>query len=385
MGKLRILFVLGSCLMLPALSGLAIPQDQSIEMLTSDRMVSKGWWPTKGSAERSEFVGPAACAGCHREKFRTQQSTPMAQTAMAPAESQSLISSPKLSSQIGNLRYELVLGKDGVSYSVTKGTASVSQRLEWVFGSGKDGQTYVYSRNGQFYESQVSYYPTIQTLDITPGHSHAEPSKLEDALGEALDPKAASACFSCHTTASTTRFRFDPERSIPGVTCEACHGPGSRHVAAMNLDPQGGSAKFTLNPAALSPIDSVEFCGACHRARWDVVASGHVGPDDVRFQAYRLETSKCFGNGTQRITCITCHDPHVPPVREAAFYDKVCLTCHAAKSAAKGEPAHVRRACPVRDKDCVTCHMPRIELAGKHSSFADHRIRIVKSGAPVPE
>ena len=40
-------------------------------------------------------------------------------------------------------------------------------------------------------------------------------------------------CFACHSTASTIGDKFDEENLILGVTCEACHGPGAKHVAAM--------------------------------------------------------------------------------------------------------------------------------------------------------
>jgi hypothetical protein len=30
-----------------------------------------------------------------------------------------------------------------------------------------------------------------------------------------------------------------------------------------------------------------------------------------------LPLSKCWGNGDERLTCVACHDPHTPTVREA--------------------------------------------------------------------
>jgi len=46
-----------------------------------------GWWPTKGTAEREEFIGKAQCARCHAEKTATQLTTPMAHAGMTAANS----------------------------------------------------------------------------------------------------------------------------------------------------------------------------------------------------------------------------------------------------------------------------------------------------------
>ena len=54
-------------LLLLAGSGNTVAQELSIPMTTSDRVPSKGWWPTKGTEPRDQFVGPDTCAGCHKQ------------------------------------------------------------------------------------------------------------------------------------------------------------------------------------------------------------------------------------------------------------------------------------------------------------------------------
>jgi hypothetical protein len=153
----------------------------------------------------------------------------------------------------------------------------------------------------------------------------------------------------------------------------------------MNLAEGGPAPTQILNPAALAPVDSVEFCGACHRTKWDVVLSGTKGILNVRFQAYRLETSRCFGEGDIRITCIACHDPHRPLVHNLATYDKQCLSCHISKVTLRPTLQKPGKACRVSEKDCVTCHMPKISVPEIHTDFTDHRIRIVRNGRPFPD
>lgn len=136
-----------------------------------------------------------------------------------------------------------------------------------------------------------------------------------------------------------------------------------------------------LNPAKLGPVDSVDFCGACHRAWADVMESDMQGVATVRFQPYRLELSRCWGTGDARITCLACHDPHRPLVHDLGSYDSRCLRCHAA-SGARASAGHPGAACPRGTKDCVTCHMPKYEVPGTHAKFTDHYIRIVRKEMP---
>jgi hypothetical protein len=136
-------------------------------------------------------------------------------------------------------------------------------------------------------------------------------------------------------------------------------------------------------------VDSVDFCGACHRTVWDVALTNTRGVANVRFQPYRLEKSRCWGKGDARLTCIACHDPHQPLMRDPAAYDGRCLRCHL--SNATGQPAVAAgqdlpgKACPVATTKCVSCHMAKYEIPGSHAQFTDHWIRVVKADAPYPD
>jgi hypothetical protein len=135
-----------------------------------------------------------------------------------------------------------------------------------------------------------------------------------------------------------------------------------------------------FQPATLSPSDSIDFCGACHRSFAD--ASLSTGPQAdravVRFQPYRLEESKCWrATQDRRLTCVACHDPHKPLQRDAASYDGNCLQCHSNEKLA-GSKQHTAAVCPKATRDCVTCHMPKVNLPSMHGDFTDHNIRIAK-------
>jgi hypothetical protein len=196
-------------------------------------------------------------------------------------------------------------------------------------------------------------------------------------------------CFGCHTTASSIGDNFNETTLIPGVTCEACHGPGLKHVTAMNKFVAGKEASgptAIFNSAHMTPSDQVDFCGACHGSFWDIKLSGVSGVATARSAPYRLVTSKCWGTkGDPRLVCTACHDPHQPLQTSAADYDHACLKCHANAAGAALSADHPGKACPVAKKDCTSCHMPKAYVPEMHDNFTDHRIRIAKAGEPFPE
>ena len=367
--------------------GRAQTSSNSISLSTALRLNSPGWWPTKGEASRDEYVGSEACFDCHELKSEHQQETAMFHAAARAADSNNLQEHPQLAFQKGPFAYQLVTRSGKSTLTVANGDTSLSTDLSWAFGSAHMGQTFVYQQHDKFFESHVSFFAQLKALDVTPGQSSDVPSSLETTLGRAMPLQEARACFACHATASTVHNQFDPAKAVLGVHCESCHGPGAKHAAAANAKTEKRGSRLIFNPANLSPVDSVDFCGACHRTWQDVVSASlsSAGVLNVRFAPYRLENSQCWAQGDARITCIACHDPHKPLVHSAASYDANCLACHVSSSAEQRSATHPGAACPVATKNCVSCHMPKIEPPMLHSTFTDHWIRVARAGSAYPE
>jgi hypothetical protein len=102
-------------------------------MATADRVQRASWWPTKGTPARAEYVGPDACAQCHRAKGNSARNTPMAHASMPAADSEVLRSHDRLEARIGPYHYEIVRTPEGSVYSVSDGAKSVSAPLAWAF------------------------------------------------------------------------------------------------------------------------------------------------------------------------------------------------------------------------------------------------------------
>jgi predicted CXXCH cytochrome family protein len=348
------------------------------------------WRPNKPFAEAG-YVGDGACARCHDDVAAKQRNTAMGYALETVAEARVLRSHPRLTFRVGPYSYEITRRGEQSIYSVTDGVRTISEPILYSFGQGKAGQTYVLRRGGAFYESRVSFYREIDGLDVTLGYPRGAPPSLEEAFGRQISMDEARSCFACHSTASVSGKNLQLEHLMPGVRCEACHGPGREHVSAMEAKQLADKRIF--NPGRLSPDElSQEFCGSCHRSAETVIEMNMLNLNNVRFQPYRTFTSRGHDPNDERMSCVACHDPHDSPRPEAASYDPKCFSCHqsaaALKSprAARAETAEGRaaKACPVGRQNCVTCHMPKVELPGAHFKFTDHRIRIARPGEPFP-
>jgi hypothetical protein len=339
------------------------------------------WRPTHELAG-VRYVGSGACAQCHNPLTAKRLANSMSR-ALEPVESCGILKShPRLNFRNGPYSYQILRdGKQSI-YTISDGLNSISEPILYCFGQGRAGQTYVFQHQGVFYESRVSYYQTTQDLDFTIIHPRAVPQSLEDGLGRPMTIEAAQGCFACHSTDAVGNAQLQLDHLMPGVSCEGCHGPGEKHIAAI----KAGSRNLEIfNPAKLDADElSQEVCGACHVSfEKALLMPKQGGANNLRYQPYRIFNSRGH-SGDPRISCVACHDPHDKLAEDAAFYDSKCLACHLATRKEARTATRSAPACPVSRQLCTTCHMPKIELPGAHGKFTDHWIRIAKPGEPIP-
>jgi hypothetical protein len=293
------------------------------------------------------YLGSNVCAQCHATKVSTQSLTPMA-LALAPcADCQILIAHPNLEFHNGPYRYQITRQGDRSIYTVSDGVNRISEAILYCFGQGVTGQTYLFQHKGLFYESRVSFYKELQKLDITTQHPRSVPTSLEDALGRPMSLEAARGCFACHSTGAVKGTQLHLDNLMPGVSCEACHGPGEKHVAAIKA--RNFKDLQIFNPQRLDALDQMqEYCGACHQSFETVMQlPDRGGINNLRFQPYRMANSRGHFINDRRISCVACHDPHQKLEHEAAYYDSKCLACHLASSKEAKTEARQAAACPV--------------------------------------
>jgi hypothetical protein len=363
--KVLCVLILGACLWAVQLFG--------------QQAVVESWHPRRVPAN-VDFIGDQACAECHKQKVASQALGGMGRAAESVAESKVLTANPTMTFRTGAYSFEIKRMDRQSFYTVTDGKEKISLPIMYAFGQGRAGQTYILQYDGAFYEGKVSFFREIGGLDFTIGQPRTIPESLKEALGRRLSDKEAVDCFSCHSTGGVREHQIRLDKLTPGVWCEACHGPGAQHVAAIKEGEPG--AQLIFNPGRLTADELTQkFCASCHQAIDDFSLPKTAEINNVRFQPYRIFQSKCYSDD-RRISCTACHDPHQPVKHDDAHYDAKCLACHAPKGQTAAQGLAV--GCRVGTKNCASCHMPKIAVAEAHFKFTDHYIRIVKSAQKLP-
>jgi hypothetical protein len=240
---------------------------------TDSRRSQPELWPTQLVYPRETYSGAEACASCHLKIFNTALHTSMAQAAMRADKSVILRSNPELTFDHFRYHYDIRTASGESIFTVMDGTKRESATLEWAFGN-EVAQTWLFKKkDGEIYEGRVSFFYTLHGLNFTPGRAIDAPQDVEEAMDRRIGRSELYQCFGCHTTASGMGSTFDDAKLIPGVSCEACHGPGQKHVDAMEglsdnasaEEPRENTSKAIFNPGKLTPEESVDFCGGLSR------------------------------------------------------------------------------------------------------------------------
>jgi len=327
------------------------------------------YWESGG-----RFIGSAQCAACHPAEAARYRANSMSR-ALEPAATCAILQGDvHYSFQDGPYTYSIAREGTKAIYKVSNGTDTFTVPLEYAFGQGRAGQTYVYSVGGHYYESRVSYYAQLNNLDLTVGATNTKPSDLISAAGRIMQGNEPRDCFGCHTTGARIAGSLQLKDYEPGVQCESCHGPGSAHADAIAAGrPAAGTIRSLAN---MDAQQSNEFCGTCHRTWQTVMTMGIKGINTARFPSYRIAGSPCFSLDDRRISCTACHDPHGALVADDKYYDSRCTACHNQTGT---------KTCPVAKQACTSCHMQRVSPAEAHHAFPDHWFRIVHSSGDYPE
>jgi hypothetical protein len=174
-------------------------------------------------------------------------------------------------------------------------------------------------------------------------------------------------CFRCHTTGpSPTGHEMD----LPGiqgtwvqagVQCEACHGPGSRHVAAPPRD-------IYVNPTAA-------VCGQCHSRQpgSPLLAQGGFILNEQQYPELLVSPHA-------QMQCVACHNPHASPnydPEHALVND--CQNCHADHNMALHAGKVLVQGNYTETLSCHSCHMPFATRSATSSLIGGGRVGDVRT------
>lgn len=218
-------------------------------------------------------------------------------------------------------------------------------------------------------------------------------------------------CLPCHSTDGKPTYVADgatparPDTRVAelGIACEACHGPGERHLE---------TEADIVHPRKLPAERAVEICGQCHSVNVPFTQRAWAdwlldGPDfrpgarlaDSRYVVDRatlsrspllvdwmsdkpgsleewfwpdgevrvtgremngVQASPCFKGGDY--SCLNCHSPHADDPDDLLIVDRdsnqACTACHERFQPAEKLAAHTGHSAGSSGALCVNCHMP---------------------------
>ena len=138
------------------------------------------------TAAQTDSVAPAACARCHVEAL-TQPNTYMAHALETVDKSKILTEHPLLTTTVGKYTYRIERQGSESEYSVTDGTKTVTMPIAWAMGaSSAMGQTYILEKDGELYESRVSWFRELNGLGPTMGSEGTTPADITQAAGRLI-------------------------------------------------------------------------------------------------------------------------------------------------------------------------------------------------------
>lgn len=325
---------------------------------------------------RRGYAGSEACAPCHpREASQVDSRHARTLTRVQGPEhlARFRLPSDKRAAN-GEVFRARVEGELGV-VQARAGKRLHSIAAAFALGSGHRGITYLGRDAGGAVELRISYYHAAKGWDFSPQQPVGASTDLP--VGRRVDAAEEADCFVCHSTA-VVRDESDirPDRSILGIGCEACHGPGLAHIQARR---QGVADQTMAHLAGLNKRVTLELCGQCHKSPvGDDLGHPIVASQLARFQTLALSMSACFQKAD--LGCTSCHDPHKDTRADIVAYSNgVCGRCHAPET-----PKQI--VCRVEPQgNCVRCHMPaqRLDMPTR-PSYTNHWIGLWdKGGRPA--
>lgn len=362
-----------------------------------------------------KYVGKETCRACHNDKFETFVETGMGLS----------IDDASIQKSAGNFnKHQAVYDKFSdfyyypffsnnkmylMEFRLENGdtTHKRIEEISYIIGSGQHTNSHLINVNGYIFQAPITWYAQEKKWDLPPGFENGNNSRFSRVIG--------MECMSCHNAlpdfdySSENRFTHVPN----GIDCERCHGPGELHVkeklAGKIVDTATQIDYTIVNPKKLSWELQIDVCQRCHLQGNAILQEGKSFAsfkpgmklsevmdiympsfsNDHSFimasHAQRLQLSQCFiklntDNSNLKLTCITCHNPHVSVKKTGTeIFNTSCKNCHQQNTCK--DPEVIKN---LNTANCVECHMPTSgTLDIPHVTVHDHKIAVHKKTKPI--
>ena len=379
--------------------------------------------PREGGPEG--YAGSESCRACHRDQFESWHRTyhrTMTQVA-TPATVRADFNNVTLTND--STRFHLTTENDELRVRMERITSGIptgepppamDTRVSLVTGSHHMQVFWVPGGSGNtqlgfpftWLIPERRWVPRNSTFLRPPGSGHQ--SEVWNVM-----------CSRCHATAieprvDPVRRQMDSQAAELGISCEACHGPGQRHVVARQAAGIGAPGPDAAvlrdeirHPEKLDPVRASETCGFCHSMKWidhseawrdkgfrfrpgdsleattpliqparansipglrEYLAKNPTlladyfwsdGMGRVSGREYNgLEQSPCFKGGA--FSCLSCHSLHDSEPDDLLARDRgdhrACTQCHDRYRDPEALRMHTHHLPASSGSDCYNCHMP---------------------------
>ncbi len=365
--------------------------------------------PERDPSAGFEFVGAESCRSCHEDAYTDWESSHH-HAAMLPATEETVVG------DFDDVEFEhfghrsRFFRRDGEFWVNTEDGEGERRdfKIEYTFGIEPLQQYLIAFPGGRLQALQICW-DTRPESEGGQRWFHLYPDEAIPPEDELHWTKRHFnwnyMCADCHST--NLAKGYDPASneyhttwSEMNVSCEACHGPGSKHVAwaeayaggqevggekgSMGLltqlkEPEEGY--WELHPETGKPVRSrplhsqvqLETCAPCHAHRQPLQEKkfhgqgfldsySHSVLDRVHYHAdgQIKEEVYVYGSFVQskmyhsQVRCTDCHHPHT--MRVYAHDNTLCTRCHQPQK--YDTPAHHFHPPATTGASCVECHMP---------------------------
>lgn len=356
------------------------------------------------SSNNNEYIGDQQCKSCHAPEYNNWLKSDHFKAMQKPTDS----------TVFGNFNH--------ASYTADGVTSTFFKRDKKFFinTQGDDGKNHDYEVKYTF-----GFYPLQQYLVEFPGGrlqatrdswDSRQKKWFHQYAGQKIDyhdwlhwtgnaQNWNTMCAECHSTNLQKNYAIDADTyhttfSVINVSCEACHGPGKKHVDYINSAGYKNGKKIAHSFLQLNKgsrqLTQINACTPCHAVKENISANkinsdellddyipaipnterfyadGQVNDEDYTYTSFLQ--SKMFH---RNVKCSNCHNPHSGKVYLTG--NQLCLQCHSKTYDAPSHHFHVENT---TGAECKNCHMPGKYYMGNDYRY-DHSFRVPRPDLSV--